>query len=66
MALHFESYEQNKKIIETCLANGVFSDWFLFAAHAMRIAPPLTISESEIIAACQIISQSIDQVFDAA
>ena len=66
MALHFESYEQNKKIIETCLANGVFSDWFLFAAHAMRIAPPLTISESEIITACQIISQSIDQVFDAA
>jgi 4-aminobutyrate aminotransferase-like enzyme len=42
--------------------NGVFTDWFLFASNALRIAPPLTISEAEIKKACQIILQSIDEV----
>jgi acetylornithine/succinyldiaminopimelate/putrescine aminotransferase len=65
MALHFDSFETNKKIIDTCIANGVFTDWFLFAAHALRIAPPLTISEQEIREACAIILQSIEQVVHA-
>lgn len=64
MALHFEDYDTNKKIIDTCIANGVFTDWFLFAPQALRIAPPLTISATEIIAACKIILQSIDEVLN--
>lgn len=62
MALHFDSYETNKKIIDTCIAKGVFTDWFLFAANALRIAPPLTISEDEIRKACGIILDSINEV----
>jgi acetylornithine/succinyldiaminopimelate/putrescine aminotransferase len=60
MALEFESFEQNKRIIDSCIENGVLTDWFLFAPHCMRIAPPLTISEDEICKACQVILQSID------
>jgi acetylornithine/succinyldiaminopimelate/putrescine aminotransferase len=63
VAVHFESYDINKKIIDQCILNGVFTDWFLFASNALRIAPPLTISEAEIKQACQIILQSIDEVF---
>jgi len=62
MALHFESYETNKKIIDTCLRNGLFTDWFLFASNALRIAPPLTISEREIEEACGILLRSIDEI----
>lgn len=62
VAVHFESYDINKKIIDQCILNGVFTDWFLFASNALRIAPPLTISEAEIKQACQIILQSIDEV----
>ena len=62
MAVHFDSYELNKKIIDTCIQNGVFTDWFLFAPQALRIAPPLTISHEEIHQACDIILQSIDEV----
>ncbi len=61
MAIHFDSYETNKKIIDACIRNGVFTDWFLFASNAMRIAPPLTISEKEIEEACSIILKSIDE-----
>lgn len=59
LAIEFESYEQNKIIIDKCIENGVITDWFLFNAHSMRIAPPLTITEEEITAACKIILECI-------
>jgi acetylornithine/N-succinyldiaminopimelate aminotransferase len=64
MALHFDSYKNNKKIIDTCIEKGLFTDWFLFAPQALRIAPPLIISEEEIIEACEIIIESINEVFN--
>lgn len=60
LALEFESYEQNKKIIDKCIEEGVIVDWFLFNARSMRIAPPLTITEEEIQKACAVILKSID------
>lgn len=60
MAVEFDSYEVNKKIIDACIEAGVFTDWFLFAAHAMRIAPPLNISDEEILTACTKIISVLD------
>jgi acetylornithine/N-succinyldiaminopimelate aminotransferase len=62
LALQFDSFETNKKIIDCCIKNGVISDWFLFCDDAMRLAPPLTISMDEIEEACQIIIRSIDEI----
>lgn len=59
IAVEFESFEINKVIIDACISNGVFTDWFLFAPNCLRIAPPLTISEEEIKKACQVILSSI-------
>jgi acetylornithine/succinyldiaminopimelate/putrescine aminotransferase len=55
MAVEFDSYETNKKIIDACIANGVVTDWFLFAPGCLRISPPLVISEEEIQHACEVI-----------
>ena len=55
MAIDFGTWDLNKKIIDRCIAKGVFSDWFLFASHCMRLAPPLIITEEEIRTACRII-----------
>ncbi len=55
MAIDFGTWDLNKKIIDRCIAKGVFSDWFLFASHCMRLAPPLIITEEEIRTACSII-----------
>jgi acetylornithine/N-succinyldiaminopimelate aminotransferase len=60
MAMEFDSFETNKKIIDACIADGVFTDWFLFAANCMRIAPPLTISKEEIEKSCRIIQEKIN------
>lgn len=62
LAVQFSSEEENKKIISKGIENGVITDWFLFRPDAMRIAPPLIISEKEILRACQIILKSIDEV----
>ncbi len=62
LAVEFDSYEQNKKIIDKCIESGIITDWFLFNAHSMRIAPPLTITKEEILKAGKIILESIESV----
>ncbi len=52
IAVWFDDFETNKKIIDALIEEGVFTDWFLFASNALRIAPPLNISEVEIRFAC--------------
>jgi acetylornithine/succinyldiaminopimelate/putrescine aminotransferase len=62
IAIEFDSFETNKKIIDTCINNGVITDWFLFNDKSLRIAPPLIISDNEIETACEIINKSIKHV----
>ena len=57
IALEFENFEENKKVIDALIDNGVFTDWFLFAPQCLRIVPPLTISNEEILEACGIINK---------
>jgi len=52
MALEFDSFETNKKVIDTCIHSGVMTDWFLFASNCLRISPPLIVSEKQITEAC--------------
>ncbi|MFA6262178.1 MAG: aspartate aminotransferase family protein [Bacteroidia bacterium] len=55
LALEFSNFEINKAIIDGCIADGLITDWFLFAPQKMRIAPPLIITDEEIEKACEII-----------
>ena len=55
LAIAFESFETNKKIIDACIAAGVLTDWFLFAPNCLRISPPLIISKQQIEKACDIL-----------
>ncbi|WP_339904133.1 aminotransferase class III-fold pyridoxal phosphate-dependent enzyme, partial [uncultured Cyclobacterium sp.] len=62
MAVAFESFDILKPIIDRCIEDGVITDWFLYCENAMRIAPPLTISNEEIHIACERILKAIDEV----
>ena len=53
IAIQFQDFEENKKVIDALIENGIFTDWFLFAADCLRIVPPLTITEEEILEACK-------------
>ena len=65
IAVEFESFEVNKRIIDACIEDGIISDWFLHCSNSMRIAPPLIITEEEIRHACGIILKNISS-FSAA
>lgn len=58
-ALEFESEEKNKAVIKACLGKGLLSDWFLFCPKAMRLAPPLNISESALQQAIRILNSCL-------
>jgi acetylornithine/N-succinyldiaminopimelate aminotransferase len=59
MAVEFDSFETNKKVVDACIANGILTDWFLFASNCLRISPPLIISEKQIKHATTIILNAL-------
>jgi len=60
-AFDFDSEDRVNKIVSHAKENGVICYWFLSHPNSFRIAPPLTITEDEILFACKIILQAIDQ-----
>ena len=62
MAIEFDSFETNYAVIKKCITNGLISDWFLFNNTSMRIAPPLIITNSELVDMCSLIVASINEV----
>ncbi len=64
MSLRFKDEMTNQAIVHQCVKNGLVTDWFLFAPDRLRIAPPLIISEDELIEVCAMIMKSIDEVVD--
>ena len=55
LAMEFQDEKLAKKVVEQSLENGLILFYFLFTKTAIRITPPLTISEEEIIEGCNII-----------
>ncbi len=60
IAVTFDSFETNKKIIDLLIEKGVFTDWFLFSAQSLRIAPPLNIPDQDIEKACQVLMEVLN------
>ena len=64
LGVDFGDEAANKSVIARCIENGLFTDWFLFAPHKMRIAPPLIIEDHQIFMACEIILKSIEEMIN--
>lgn len=60
LAVELENFPAVQKVIAHCIANGVITDWFLFAANCIRIVPPLIISDEEIRKACGVLLAGLD------
>lgn len=54
--------EITNRVILKCQDKGLILFWLLFEGCAIRITPPLTISEAEIREGCQIILEAMDEV----
>ena len=63
LALEFDSFDFNKKLIDACIEDGLITDWFLFASQSLRIAPPLIITKEQIKWSCEILLKNIEKLF---
>ena len=54
--------EITNEVILTCQDRGLILFWLLFEGCAIRITPPLTISEDEIREGCAIILEVMDEI----
>tara|TARA_R110001632_G_scaffold1883_4_gene8489 strand:- start:34845 stop:36020 length:1176 start_codon:yes stop_codon:yes gene_type:complete len=62
LAVIVESPEFASKIIHRCLEKGLILFFLLFEAKAIRITPPLTITNTEIIEGCMILNEVLDEL----
>lgn len=57
-----ENSELASKIILKCLDRGLIMFWLLFEGKALRITPPLTISDDEIYKGCNILIEVLNEI----
>lgn len=62
LAAIIESSDLAAKIVHKCLNKGLILFFLLFEGRALRITPPLTISDEEILEGCKIILESIKEI----
>jgi acetylornithine/succinyldiaminopimelate/putrescine aminotransferase len=61
MAIELEDAVLVQSTIAKALEKGLLTDWFLFKDTALRLVPPLTITEDEIEKACTILLESLNE-----
>lgn len=61
-AIDFYNEVLNMRVIKSCIEKGIICDWFLFCPTAMRIAPPLIITDSELIEALNTIIEVLNTI----
>ena len=62
LALIFENEAIASEIILKCKEEGLLLFWLLFEPKAVRITPPLTISDNEIDEGCDIILHVLERI----
>ncbi|MDG1940772.1 MAG: aspartate aminotransferase family protein [Flavobacteriaceae bacterium] len=58
----FERPEIPNYLVPHCIEKGLLLFWLLWEKNAIRISPPLNISEEEIILGCEIIKEALDEI----
>jgi acetylornithine/N-succinyldiaminopimelate aminotransferase len=61
LGIQLDSFAQVEQVSRLCLEKGLIIDWFLHCETALRIAPPLIISEAEIVKSCSLILEALDE-----
>tara|TARA_B110000240_G_scaffold157171_1_gene174783 strand:- start:307 stop:1494 length:1188 start_codon:yes stop_codon:yes gene_type:complete len=64
LALIVDTPDIASKIILQCLKKGLILFFLLFEGRAMRISPPLNISDEELKKGCEIILESIEHILE--
>jgi len=60
LSVEFEDEKLAKKVVDQSLENSLILFYFLFTKTSIRITPPLTITNKEIVNGCEIIKSILD------
>ena len=60
LGVEFGDSELTARIVLRAIDRGLMTEWFLFHDTAMRIAPPLTITDAEIRESCEILLEVLN------
>jgi acetylornithine aminotransferase len=58
----FENSQIPDLLVPRCIEKGLLLFWLLWEKNAIRISPPLNISEEEILLGCKIIKETLDEL----
>ena len=59
LAIQLSSFEEVERTMIKCFEKGLIVDWFLYNSEALRISPPLIITEEQILEVCDILLDSL-------
>ncbi|MCK9254311.1 MAG: aspartate aminotransferase family protein [Bacteroidales bacterium] len=62
LAVEIENFNMVLKLVKQGLKDGFVTDWFIFHDSAFRIAPPLNITNDEILLASKLIIESLNKI----
>ena len=62
LSIQLDTFEQVEQVSKLASADGVVIDWFLHCENALRVAPPLIITNDEIRFACKVILNALNQL----
>ncbi len=60
LAVQLPSFEEVERTMKRCIERGLIIDWFLYNTTALRISPPLIITEKQIRKVCRILLEALD------
>ena len=61
LAVVLDTFDQVLAVQQSLIQKGFLTDWFLFESQALRLAPPLTLSDDEVQRAVEAIRASLDE-----
>ena len=62
LAVHLESSEMVQDVAKRAMEKGLILFWLLFKGNALRVTPPLIITEEQIHWACDVLIECLDEV----
>lgn len=60
LAVHLSSFEEVDYVCKKSFEKGLIIDWFLYNQSALRLAPPLILTNKQIEKSCEILLQVLD------